>query len=67
MQSEIPISTDNPDFIEKVELKLTQGEPVVVLLRYCHQGGNRGSFLRLIIFPVGRLRRPRPSAGNASR
>ena len=25
------------------------------------------SFLRLIIFPVGRLRRPRPSAGNASR
>ena len=26
-----------------------------------------GSFLRLIIFPVGRLRRPRPSAGNANR
>ena len=26
-----------------------------------------GSFLRLIIFPVGRLRRPRPSAGNAIR
>ena len=25
------------------------------------------SFLRLIIFQVGRLRRPRPSAGNASR
>ena len=25
------------------------------------------SFLRLIIFPVGRLRRPRPSAGNAIR
>jgi hypothetical protein len=25
------------------------------------------SFLRLIIFLVGRLRRPRPSAGNASR
>ncbi len=25
------------------------------------------SFLRLIIFPVGRLRRPRPSAGNANR
>ena len=24
-------------------------------------------FLRLIIFPVGRLRRPRPSAGNANR
>ena len=26
-----------------------------------------GSFLRLIIFLVGRLRRPRPSAGNAIR
>jgi len=26
-----------------------------------------GSFLRLIIFPVGRLRRPHPSAGNANR
>ena len=26
-----------------------------------------GSFLRLIIFLVGRLRRPRPSAGNANR
>ena len=26
-----------------------------------------GSFLRLSIFPVGRLRRPRPSAGNANR
>jgi hypothetical protein len=25
------------------------------------------SFLRLIIFLVGRLRRPRPSAGNANR
>ncbi len=25
------------------------------------------SFLRLIIFPAGRLRRPRPSAGNANR
>ena len=25
------------------------------------------SFLRLIIFPVGRLRRPHPSAGNANR
>ena len=25
------------------------------------------SFLRLGIFPVGRLRRPRPSAGNANR
>ncbi len=25
------------------------------------------SFLRRIIFPVGRLRRPRPSAGNANR
>ena len=25
------------------------------------------SFLRLIIFPVGRLRRPNPSAGNANR
>ncbi len=25
------------------------------------------SFLRLFIFPVGRLRRPRPSAGNANR
>jgi hypothetical protein len=25
------------------------------------------SFLRLSIFPVGRLRRPRPSAGNANR
>jgi len=25
------------------------------------------SFLRLVIFLVGRLRRPRPSAGNASR
>jgi len=25
------------------------------------------SFTRLIIFPVGRLRRPRPSAGNANR
>ena len=25
------------------------------------------SFLRLVIFPVGRLRRPRPSAGNANR
>jgi len=25
------------------------------------------SFLRLNIFPVGRLRRPRPSAGNANR
>ena len=25
------------------------------------------SFLRLSIFPVGRLRRPRPSAGNAIR
>ncbi len=24
-------------------------------------------FLRLSIFPVGRLRRPRPSAGNANR
>jgi len=26
-----------------------------------------GSFLRLIIFLAGRLRRPRPSAGNANR
>jgi hypothetical protein len=26
-----------------------------------------GSFLRLVIFLVGRLRRPRPSAGNANR
>jgi hypothetical protein len=26
-----------------------------------------GSFLRLVIFLVGRLRRPRPSAGNACR
>ena len=26
-----------------------------------------GSFLRLSLFPVGRLRRPRPSAGNANR
>jgi len=25
------------------------------------------SFLRLITFPVGRIRRPRPSAGNANR
>jgi len=25
------------------------------------------SFLHLFIFPVGRLRRPRPSAGNANR
>jgi len=25
------------------------------------------SFLRLFIFPVGRLRRPHPSAGNANR
>ncbi|MFN8381696.1 MAG: hypothetical protein U0V02_07140 [Anaerolineales bacterium] len=25
------------------------------------------SFTRLIFFPVGRLRRPRPSAGNAIR
>ena len=25
------------------------------------------SFTRLSIFPVGRLRRPRPSAGNANR
>jgi len=25
------------------------------------------SFLRLSLFPVGRLRRPRPSAGNANR
>jgi hypothetical protein len=43
--SEIPISTDNPDFIKKVELKLRNGEPVVILLRYCHQGGNRAYFL----------------------
>jgi hypothetical protein len=27
------ISTDNPDFIEKVESKLSQNEPVVILLR----------------------------------
>jgi hypothetical protein len=26
-----------------------------------------GSFTRLVIFLVGRLRRPRPSAGNANR
>ena len=26
-----------------------------------------GSFLRLVIFLAGRLRRPRPSAGNANR
>ena len=26
-----------------------------------------GSFLRLSLVPVGRLRRPRPSVGNASR
>ena len=26
-----------------------------------------GSFLRLSLFQVGRLRRPRPSAGNANR
>lgn len=43
--SEIPISTDNPDFIENVELKLAKGEPIVILLRYCHQGGNRDYFL----------------------
>ena len=30
-------------------------------------GAISGSFLRLSIFPVGRLRRPRPSAGNANR
>jgi hypothetical protein len=30
-------------------------------------GAISSSFLRLSIFPVGRLRRPRPSAGNANR
>jgi hypothetical protein len=29
--------------------------------------GIPSSFLRLIIFQLGRLRRPRPSAGNANR
>ena len=45
MQSEFPISTDNSDFIEKVESKLRLGEPIVILLRYSHQGGNRDYFL----------------------
>ena len=30
-------------------------------------GGISSSFLRLVIFLAGRLRRPRPSAGNAIR
>lgn len=43
--SKLMISTDNPDFIEKVESKLRQGEAIVILLRYSHQGGNREYFL----------------------
>ena len=43
--SELMISTDNPDFVEKVESKLRQNEPVAVLLRYSHQGGNREYFI----------------------
>jgi hypothetical protein len=38
-------STDNPDVIEKVESKLRRGEPIVILLRYSHQGGNRAYFI----------------------
>jgi len=45
MQSEFLISTDNPNFIEKVESRLRQGESIVILLRYSSQGGNRDYFL----------------------
>lgn len=48
MQSETSqplISTDNPDFIEKVESKIKQCEPVVILLRYNNQNGRRACFL----------------------
>lgn len=43
--SELPISTDNRDFIERVKSELEQGKPIVVLLRYANQGGNREYFL----------------------
>jgi hypothetical protein len=43
--SERLISTDDSDFIEKVESKLRQGEPIIILLRYSHQGGNREYFI----------------------
>ncbi len=43
--SELPISTDNQDFIESVKSELEQGKPIVVLLRYANQGGNREYFL----------------------
>jgi hypothetical protein len=43
--SELPISTDNQDFIERVKSELEQGKPIAVLLRYANQGGNRQYFL----------------------
>jgi hypothetical protein len=43
--SELPISTDDQDFIERVKSQLDQGKPIVVLLRYANQGGNREYFL----------------------
>jgi hypothetical protein len=48
MQSESSqplISTDNPAFLESVEAKIQHGEPVVILLRFSHQGGNRDYFI----------------------
>jgi hypothetical protein len=39
------ISTDNLDFIEKVEGKIKQGEPIIILLRHNNQNGNRTCFL----------------------
>jgi hypothetical protein len=43
--TEQPISADNPEFIRIVESKIKQGEPIVILLRYSSQGGNRDYFL----------------------
>ncbi len=47
------------------------GVPKVRLTRRAPDAGDSAqissSFTRLIIFLVGRLRRPRPSAGNANR
>ena len=39
------ISTDSVDFIEKVETRIKQGEPIVILLRYNNQNRKRACFL----------------------
>ncbi len=38
-------STDNPAFLERVESRIRQGEPVIILLRFNACGGGRAYFI----------------------